>query len=79
MELFLGILVSLVAQFTKKWYGTNEYGSLLIVAGLSLGGAVLYTSLSHAGYWESVRGILVTAGSFYAFVISRFPNASTKA
>ncbi len=78
MEIFLGVLVSLVAQFTKKWQGAGEWGSLAIVALLALVSSAIYTWLSHAGYWESVQAILMTAGAFYAFIISRFPNASSE-
>ncbi len=77
MELVLGALVSLVAQFIKKQKDFGEWSSLATVFILSLGGAALYTWLSHAGYWEAVRQVLITAGAFYAFVILRFKNASS--
>lgn len=76
MELFLGVLVSIFAQFCKKVLGTGEWQSLALVAGLSLVAAGAYILIESAGYWEAVQQVLITAGAFYAFVISRFPDAS---
>ena len=78
MEIIIGVLVSLIAQLTKKWQGAGEWQSLAIVAGLALVGSALFTWLSNAGYWESVLQVLTTAGAFYTFVIARFPHASAK-
>ena len=75
MEIILGVLVSIIAQVTKKVRDTKEWANLAIVAGLSLGAAALYTWLGSAGYWDSVLGILTTAGAFYAFIITRFSGA----
>ena len=76
MELFLGVVVSLVSQYSKKLFGTGEYQTLATVALLAFVGSGVYTWLSHAGYWGSFQQILITAGAFYAFIISRFPKAS---
>jgi len=75
MELILGALVSVVAQVSKKFFGTSEYATLATVAGLSLASAGVYTWLGSSGYWESTQQILITSGAFYAFVIARFPKA----
>lgn len=76
MELFLGVIVSIIAQIAKKILGPGEWKSLALVAGLSLGAAAVYQLFTYLGYWELVQQILITAGAFYAFVISRFPDAS---
>lgn len=72
MEIFLGVIISGLVQWLKSKYKTGEYLTLLILAGVALFGAGLYTWLSHAGYWEAVYQLLVTAGAFYAFILKRF-------
>jgi hypothetical protein len=72
METILGILVSGLVQWLKNKYKTSEYVTLSILVGVALFGAVLYTWLKAAGYWEVVYNILITAGAFYAFVLKRF-------
>ena len=76
MEIFLGVLVSLVSQVSKKFFGTGEYQTLATVAVLSLASAGIYTLLASNGYWESVQQVLMTAGAFYTFIVARFPKAS---
>jgi len=72
MEIILGVVVSGLIQWLKNKFKTGEYTTLLILAGVSLVGAGLYTWLSSAGYWEAVYTVLVTAGAFYAFILKRF-------
>ncbi len=74
MEIFLGVIVSGLVQFIKTKYETTSFGTLSILAGISLLGAALYTWLASSGYWDTVYNILVTAGAFYAFIISRFES-----
>lgn len=77
MEIFLGVVVSGLIQWLKNKYKTGEYVTLLILAGISLVGAGLFTWLSSAGYWDVVYNVLVTAGAFYAFVLKRFEAPAT--
>lgn len=72
MEILLGVGVSALVQFVKIKYGTKEYPTLLILAGVAVGAAFLFQFLVGAGYWELLKKILVTAGAFYAFIIKRF-------
>lgn len=73
MEILIaGVVVSLLVQWLKKRFGTDEYKTLGVVAAVSLVGAAAYTSLVAAGYWESVLEILVTAGAFYTYILARF-------
>jgi len=76
MEIILGVIVSLVAQTSKKVFGTSEYSTLATVAGLSVASAVGYHYLGSADLLGGLKEILTTAGAFYAFVIARFPKAS---
>ena len=68
----VGVAVSLLVQWLKKQFGTDEYKTLGVVLVVSLLGAWGYTYLVTAGYWESVLAILLTAGSFYTYIIARF-------
>lgn len=72
MEIILGVVISGLVQWLKSKFKTGEYLTLLILAGIALLGAGLYTWLSSAGYWEVVYNLLVTAGAFYAFILKRF-------
>jgi hypothetical protein len=79
MELILGAIVSVIAQFSKKIFGTGEWQTLGTVAVLSLVAAGVYQLLNAYDYWGSVQQILITAGAFYSFVILRFSGASNSA
>lgn len=70
----VGVAVSLLVQWLKKRAKTetDEYKTLGIVLALSLVGAWLYTAIVSAGYWESVLAVLLTAGSFYTYILARF-------
>ena len=73
MELLIvAVAVSLLVEWVKRKFGTDEYKTLGVLAVAALIGAVVYTYLVAAGYWEAVLNILVTASAFYALVISRF-------
>lgn len=72
MELIFGVVVSLAAQVSKKILGTGEYQTLATVAVLAIAAAALQVFLVHAGYFDSVKEILLTAGAFYTFILARF-------
>lgn len=72
MELVVGSLVSLLVQWLKVQFGTEEWKTLGILAILSLVAAGGYTYLVAVGYWETVFSVIVSAGAFYTFVIARF-------
>lgn len=72
---FIGVVVSLLTQGIKKWFGTNEYLTLCAVAVLSLIGAVMFVGIQSAGFWPQLLQILEVAGSFYAFILLRFKSA----
>ena len=76
MEIILGVVISGLVQWLKNKYKTSEYLTLILLIGVALGGSVLYTWLSSAGYWEAVYNILVTAGAFYAFILKRFESTT---
>lgn len=76
MEFILGSAVSLLVQFLKKKLGTAEYGTLAVLLVVSIVAAAVYTSLVRAGLWETVGGILMTAGAFYAFIVARFEKSA---
>ena len=72
IELILGAVVSLVAQFTKDLVSKNEWARLGLVVALALLAALAYSTLQATGYWESATAILVSAGAFYTFIVERF-------
>lgn len=72
MELILGVFVSLVVQWLKTKYKTEEYKTLGILALVCIGAATGHYFLASTGYWESVVAILMTASTFYTLVLARF-------
>lgn len=75
MEIFLGVLVSLVSQLSKKVFGTSEYSTLATVVGLTIVSAVGYHYLASQDLLPALYKVLTTAGAFYAFIVLRFPGA----
>lgn len=74
MELIIGAAVSLIVQLVKS-KARNQWETLVILLGISLAAAGIYTALVATGYWSSVAAILIAAGAFYAFVIQRFESS----
>lgn len=72
--MILGAAVSLVVQFLKSKLGTSEYVTLGLTLAISLSAAVTYTMLVNANMWDSVKGVLLTTGAFYTFVLARFQD-----
>lgn len=72
MEFLTGVIVSLVIQGLKKWWGLDKFGTYIALAVLSLAGAYAYIWLASAGYWESVVQTLIVAGAVHNFVLRRF-------
>lgn len=68
MEVFLGVLVSLLVQGLKKLFGTSGWATLAAVVVLSLGGAVVYEFLVNSSYWDGFVRVFTSAGAFYAFI-----------
>jgi hypothetical protein len=62
----------LVVAAIKKYCGTTEWATLTVVLAVSLAAGALYYALYSAGYWESVREILIVAGAAYAYILERF-------
>lgn len=75
MEYILGIIVSLLVVYLKKKYKTEEYKTLAVLLGLSLGVSGAYVFLrDYTEFLPTIIQILETAGVFYAFVILRFKD-----
>lgn len=73
--IFVGVLVSLVVQGIKMYFGTNTTATLLSVAALSLLAAFGAVELQSLGYWTSFLQILTVAGAFYGFIIKNSADA----
>lgn len=76
MELIGGVLVAGLVQWLKNKYKTSEYGTLGIVALLSVLAAGAYTLLSAYGYWDTLYQVIVTAGAVYVYLLKRFEGAT---
>lgn len=72
MEYILGVIVSIIVQGIKKNRALKGVKTLIVVLLISLVASVMYTALNYAGLWETTAQILITAGAFYAFILSRF-------
>lgn len=69
---FGGVVVSLIVQLLKKWFGTSRLVTISICVVLSVVGGLAYTLLNHAGLWEQAVQMFAVAGAFYAFIIKSF-------
>lgn len=70
MELILGAGASLLVEWAKAKLGTEGWRTMALLLIVTLVLASGYTYLVSAGYWTTVAEILITAGAFYAFIIS---------
>jgi len=77
MELVIGSAVSLFIQWLKTSAKLGEYQTLGVLLLVAVFAAAVYTYFERVGLWESTAAILLTAGAFYSFVISRFTPGST--
>lgn len=73
MIYIFGVAASILVQFIKQ-KTSSQWQTLFVLLGVALAAAGIYTWLLSAGYWESVAGVLVTAGAFYAFILQRFES-----
>lgn len=72
MEYILGVIVSLIAQVTKRTVGTDTLGTYAAVLGLSLCAAAVYVTVKDTAMWPTIVQIALTAGAFHNFVVRRF-------
>ncbi len=71
MDYFLGIIISFIVEFIKKYFGTTRFGTLLALFIISFLGAGIYTFLSIQDYWTGVMKIIITASAFHNLIIRR--------
>lgn len=76
MEYIIGILVSLILQWFKKFAGTSTLGTYSFLAILAIIGSVAYYFLEGTEFWTSLSQILLTAGAFHNFIIRLYEKAS---
>lgn len=74
MEVFIGAAVSILVEWIKSKTNLGGWKTMAVLLLVSLIVAVIYTALVFTGYWQTVLGILITAGAFYTFVIERFKS-----
>ena len=79
MEYSIGFLVSLIAERTKRTFGTAVLGTYISVFLISLVGAANYVYLKNTELWPVLIQIVMVAGSSYTFVIRRFEECSASA
>ncbi len=72
MEVIMGVLVSLLVQWAKTYFGTDGWKTMALSVGVSLAAAAVYVFLQAAGYWEVVAHVFIVASAFYAVIIQRF-------
>jgi hypothetical protein len=74
MEWILGVIVSLFVEWAKRTFGTDVFGTYIVVLVLSFVAAVTYVYLKDTALWPVLVQIVTVAGSFYAFVLARFKD-----
>lgn len=76
MDYFIGILISLVVEWVKKYFGTTSIGTMTILAVISIVVGVIINFLQTgypAGISTAVQ-IFTIAGAFHNLVIRRFES-----
>ena len=68
----IGGIASLGVAFLKSKFGTNSYGTLGIVALVSLIIGAIYQVFNAAPWWEGFVQTLVWAGAIYTYILERF-------
>lgn len=73
MELLLGgVVVSLIVQWVKNKYSTNNFLTMVALVSISLIGGAVYKILTQFDLWESFWNVIVYASAFYAVIIKNF-------
>lgn len=67
--MLVGVVVSAVVQFVKKFFGTSPLVTVVTTVVLAVVGSVAVWTLNYYGYMEAFLQILTTAGAFYAFIV----------
>jgi membrane associated rhomboid family serine protease len=70
----IGAVVSVIVQFLKNKYGTENYITIIIVAGISVVAGSLYFFLKDTNYWQGIVSILGFAGAIYTYILKRFES-----
>ncbi len=72
----VGAVVSAVVQGIKKFAGTSELWTLVIVVVVSGLAGWAYFLAKDTAFWPAFVQIVTFAGAVYTYLISRFPGAS---
>lgn len=73
MEYFLGAVVALLVQISKKKLGTSKNGTLILVLIISLVSAIVYYLLGLSPkLLETIVKILSVAGAVHNYIIRQF-------
>lgn len=79
VTLFLGAVVSAIVALVKKFSGTSDWTTGLILVCVSLvGGAGLYM-LKQYNMWDAALQVLVYAGATYGLLIKNLQESQTVA
>lgn len=65
----VGAIVSLIIQYTKRWYEANSLEAKAISIGVSILVGTFYVVLRNTGWLETVVGILAAASTVFAFIL----------
>ena len=75
--IIIGVVVSLIVQGIKRYFGTNDVATLASVVAVSALGAIGFFYLKDTVRWNDFVSILATAGSFYTYIIRSFETTAT--
>lgn len=69
----LGILISVVVEAVKRYFGTSTLVTYLVLGGVSLVGGVVYTLLAPTAYWPLVMKALIVSQAIYSLFLKNLP------
>lgn len=72
MGYLLGVLVSLIVEGIKRWFGTDTFMTYLVLFGTSLIGAVAYVYFSsNTALWQAFMQTVVVAAAFHGLLLKK--------
>lgn len=78
MEYIVGVVVAIFVQVSKKYLGTNKWGTILLVLLVSLLASTIYYFMGKFPHFlETLIKILSVAGAIHNYIIRQFEDKQT--
>ena len=72
MEYLLGVVVSLVVEWAKKYLGTDTLGTHAALLAVSIVGAAAYVWFKDTSFWPLMVQTIMVAAAFHNLILRKF-------